>query len=84
MIAIRRMDFTVDHRLLGPLYCSRGSLATESNQLVALFAGLVGDIGLGPEQTGGCSAGIVGLSGLSLPWLLLLGMTFVYRRRKRS
>jgi len=35
-------------------------------------------------RTNDCLAGIVGLSGLSLPWLLLLGTTFIFRRRKRS
>ena len=84
MIAIRMMGFAVDYRLRGPLYCPRSSLATESNQLIALFAGLVGKIGLAAPQTEGCSAGIVGLSGLSFPWLLLLGTTFIYRMRKRS
>jgi PKD repeat protein len=77
-------SFSPDNTRAQALGVGQQSCETKPNQLVALFAGLMGDIGLGPPQTGGCSAGIVGLSGLSLPWLLLLGMTFVYRRRKRS
>jgi hypothetical protein len=60
------------------------SCRSETNQIFAFFGGLAELLGISLPEGAICSSGAVAFSSWSLPWLLLLGTTFIFRRRKRS